>query len=166
MRPRHALCLLFFGPLLAALPGLAADDPPPAKDEPRVRVTVAAVLANDKGDHVDPKLTCLARAIREKHPKLTSFRLGRTSAKSIALGGEETFRLVDGEGEEAVIRVKRCTEKPDRFCLKVKSPSLVGDITYSSVCGKYFPIDTNYTTQKTKDRVFIAIMVEPCAGGK
>jgi hypothetical protein len=162
MRSSRAFCPLVILVLLAA--GGAACEPPLAKDDGRVTVTVVAVLANDRDTKVDDRLTCLARCIREKHPNLTSFRLGRTSSKPIALGESQTFPLV--EDEEAVIRVKRCTEKPDRFCLKVKSPSLVGDITYSSVCGKYFPIDTNYTTRKTHDRVFIAIMVESCPGKK
>ena len=44
-------------------------------------------------------------------------------------------------------------------------PPLVGEITYMTICGKFFPIVTRYQT-KDKDRLIIAVMVKPCNGEK
>jgi hypothetical protein len=154
--------LTHFCPLLAALLLAGARSPAcgPDKDNGRVNVTVVVVLANSRDKKVDDRLTCLAREIRKKHKDLTGFSIGEMGTKPLGLGDSASFPLV--EGQEADVTVKRCTENPERFCLKVRSPGLVGEITYSSVCGKYFPIDTNTTTKKDGDRVFLAIMVEPC----
>lgn len=147
---------------MALLP--RGDSPAACGDGERVEITVVAVLAHDKDDKVHPKLKCLAPEVKKKDPKLTGLRLGKTSCKSLALGGSETFPLVDGK--EATIEVKRCSEDPTRFCLKVKAPSLVGEITYSVVCGKYMPFDTKYVTKKEGERLFLAIMVQPCPAKK
>jgi len=44
--------------------------------------------------------------------------------------------------------------------MTIKPPTL-GEITYSTTCEKFFPIVTRYVT-KDKERLIIAIMVEPC----
>ncbi len=144
--------------LLLSAAGLvpACGDPEPA----RVEVTVVVVLAHDRDEKVAPKLDCLAKEIRKNNPKLTGFRLGQVTCKSVPLDGSETFPLADGR--EAAVHVKRCGERPERFCLEVKSPSLVGAITYSAACGKYMPFDTGCVTKKDKDRIFLAVMVEAC----
>jgi hypothetical protein len=134
----------------------AAADPP----EERVKVTVAAILANGSGK-VDDRLTCVARQVHELHPRLTGFQLGTTTTRTMALGSAETFRLADGQ--VATIAVKRCTERAGSFCLDIKSKALVGEMTYSSVCGKYFPLVTEYKTKKDGDQLIIAFMVESCA---
>jgi hypothetical protein len=157
MRPFTVLASLL---LVLPLVGRCAAADPPAPEE-RVKVTVAVILANG-GDKVDGRLTCLAREIHELHPRLTGFRLGPMTTQSVPLGGAETFRLVDGQ--VATIAVKRCTERPGCFCLDVKSKALVGEMTYSSVCGKYFPLVTEYKTKKEGDQLIIAFMVESCAG--
>jgi hypothetical protein len=143
--------------LLLPLVGRCAAGPP----EESVKVTVAVILANG-GGKVDDRLTCLAREVHELHPRLTGFHLGPTTTQSLPLGTAGTFRLVDGQ--VAVISVKRCAERPGCFCLDVKSKALVGEMTYSSVCGKYFPLVTDYKTKKDGDQLILAFMVESCAG--
>jgi hypothetical protein len=144
--------------------GQSAPPGPAAAEPARVTVTVVTILATSKNNKVDPKLTCIAREVQKKDRTLTGFRIGPNTSKSMPLGEAETFPLV--EDQEAAVTVTRCTENPDRFCLKIKSPTLVGYIVYSSVCGKYMPIDTGYVTKKKQDRVFLAIMVESCQGKK
>ena len=158
------MCARLFLPVVicAVLPPAGLGFP---CDEPeRVKVTVVVILANDRDATVHPKLECLARELRKKHPKLTGFGMGQTTSKSLAAHAAGTFPLIDGR--EAVIAVKRCSENPDRFCLKVKSPALVGEIVYSAACGKYMPFDTGYISKKGRDQVFLAVMVEPCPGRK
>jgi hypothetical protein len=153
MRSLLALALLV-APLFAGRADAA--DPP----EEQVKVTVAVILANHDGK-VDDKLKDVACHVRKMHPKLTGFHVGPTTTLPVALGGSEKFKLVDGQ--EATITVKRCTECPARFCLEIKSKALVGEMVYTSVCGKYFPLVTDYKTEKGGDQLIIAFKVEACA---
>jgi hypothetical protein len=98
------------------------------------------------------------------HPRLTGYHLGPTKTEAIALGGSETFKLVDGQ--EATIKVKRCPDCPARFCLEIQSKALVGEMAYTSVCGKYFPLVTDYKTKKHGDQLIIAFKVESCKDKK
>ncbi len=153
---RHVLALApFLMPLLVARPCLAADPP-----EERVKVTVAAILACGDGK-VDPKLKCVAEQVRKTHPELTGFQVGQSTTHSIGLGGTEKFKLVDDQ--EASVLVKRCKDCPERFCLEVRSKALVGGMTYTSVCGKYFPLFTGYKT-KAGQQLIIVVKVEACDG--
>jgi hypothetical protein len=132
-----------------------AADPPPE----RVKITVVAVLATKNNTDVDPRLKCLAKAVQEKHPTLTGFSMGQMTGKVVPLNGKDTFAL--GDDLEACIHVKRCTENPDRYCLKVKAGTLVGEITYTAACSKYFPLVTEYSPKKGGGCMILAIMVEP-----
>jgi hypothetical protein len=153
---RHALALApILVPLLLARTSTAADPP-----EERVKVTVAAILASRDGK-VDPKLKCVAEQVRKNHPELTGFQVGQSTTHSLALGGTEKFKLVDGQ--EAAVLVKRCKDCPERFCLEIKSKTLVGEMTYTSVCGKYFPLFTGYKT-KEGQQLLIVVKVEACDG--
>jgi hypothetical protein len=152
--------VLATAPLIAAL--LVTGRCPAADPEQQVRVTVAAILASADGK-VDPKLKCIAEQVRKTHPELTGFQAGQSTTLPIALGGTETFKLVDGQ--EATVLAKRCKDCPERFCLEVKSKALLGEMTYTSVCGKYFPLITGYTT-KDKHQLIIVLKVEACADKK
>ena len=144
---------------LAVLLGPCCADPPAPEDG--VKVIVATVLANGDGK-VDDRLTCVAEAVRKKHPALTGFHVGEQKRLSIPLGGTEKVKLVDGQ--EASITVKRCKECPERFCVEVTSKALVGEMTYTSVCGKYFPLVTGYKTKHKGDQLILLFKVEPCDG--
>jgi hypothetical protein len=78
------------------------------------------------------------------------------------VGTKETFSLIDCK--EAAVTVRHGCDKNGRVELTVKAPC-VGEITYITCCKKYFPIMTRYQT-KDKDRLIIAVMVQPCKGGR
>ena len=150
----HQLSLpLALSCLLAAAP--AAD----TADE--TRVCVVAIIATDRNTTVDEKIKCIAKEVQKKEPTLTGFRMATTNCKPLTAGARESFPLVEGEVASVLVEGK-C--KGDRVRLTVKAP-LMGEITYSTTCGKYFPIVTRYQT-KDKDRLIIAIMVKPECKGK
>ena len=153
MRPIAVFAALFVALALAAGHCAAADP------EKGVKVTVAVILANADGK-VNDKLKCVATEVQKMHPKLTGFHLGNTTTLPIPLGGSEKFKLIDGQ--EASIKVKRCKDCPGRFCLEIQSKALVGEMAYTSVCGKYFPLVTDYKTKDRGDQLIIAFKVESC----
>ncbi|HEX5273584.1 MAG TPA: hypothetical protein VFW33_23975 [Gemmataceae bacterium] len=153
MRPTALFVPLFAALLLSA--GRCAAAPP----EEGVKVTVAVIVANRDGK-VDDRLKCVAEEVRKTHPKLTGFHLERMTKETIPLGGSQKFKLVDGQ--EATIHVKPCKECPNRFCLEITSNALVGEMTYTAICGKYFPLVTDYRTKDKGDRLIIAFKVESC----
>jgi hypothetical protein len=151
--------ILFLALLLAVPPAKACDpDKPPRK----VRISVLIILASEKTDKIDTKLGCIPREVRKTNPKLTGFRMGKLSCKSLTVGTADKFDLV--EGQKASVTVQGAADKMDRVRLKVGPPSM-GEITYSTPCGKFLPILTPFRT-KSGEMVLIAIRVQPCHGGK
>lgn len=144
-------CLLL---TIATLNGLAAD--PPTGD--KVKVSVVIILASEKDAAVDPKLDDIAREVRKMHPRLKGFRLGPLAARSLAIGSEETFALV--EDQKARVVVQRGADKNDRVRLKVAPPQM-GEITYSTPCGKFLPIVTPFRT-RANELLILAVRVQPC----
>jgi hypothetical protein len=140
---------------LAALAALLAPAPARAGDE--VRVSVVAILATGDSTKVDPLVEAIAREVRKKYPALTGFRPGRMTTLPVPVGKEKTFPLDDDQA--AVVAVEHGPDKNDRVRLKVKPPQL-NDITYTTCCGKYFPIVTPYHTRANQERLILAIMVE------
>jgi len=140
------------GLVLLAQPIRAADE---------IRICVVAILATDRDATIDPKVRCIAREVQKQEPQLTGFRLATTNCKPLAVGAKETFALV--ENEVATVTLQQGMDKEDRVRLTVKAP-LVGEITYTTVCSKCFPIITRYQTID-KDRLIIAVLVrQPCKG--
>jgi hypothetical protein len=155
-------CFTWCWALTLTLGGLSILPNPLRAGDDNVRVTVVVILATDQNKNVDPKLECIAKEVRNIDPKLTGFRLGPTSCKSLAVGAEYKFPLL--EDLEAPVVVRHGADKDERVSLRIKPPKL-GEITYTSACGKFFPIMTEYVT-KDKERLIIAIMVRPCKGDK
>jgi hypothetical protein len=159
----HAPLARRAGPILLALvvllgpaPASACDPKPPRQ----VRVSVLIILASEKDDKIDAKLKCIAREVRKTHPKLKGFRMGQLSCRSLAVGACEKFEVL--EGQKACVTVQRAADKMERVRLKVGPPSM-GEITYSTPCGKFLPILTPFRT-KQGEVVLIAIRVQPCGG--
>jgi hypothetical protein len=123
-----------------------------------VKVTVLAIFATDKNSNVDADLKEIAERVQAKEPKLTGFRQGRQSSKSVAVGdgSKESFALV----EDQVVTVAVDAVMKNKIRMTIKPPTL-GEITYSTTCEKFFPIVTRHVT-KDKERLIIAIMVEQC----
>jgi hypothetical protein len=147
--------------VLAALPAAAARQPC-GDDDDEVRVSVVAVLANDRDDKVDKRLECIAREVQKLDPTLTGFAVGKMTCTPVEVGQTGKFRLVDDEAVSITVE-SRCG-KDGRVRLKVAPPTL-GEITYTTSCGKFLPIVTRYRTKKD-ELLIVAIRVQPCAGEK
>jgi hypothetical protein len=146
--------------LLAFTAGLVPAAPAACTADEEVRVTVVVILATDRDKVVDDKLREIAEAIRKLYPSLTGFRMGPMTCKSVRTAKRESFELV--EGQTATVVVLHGADEDDMVCLKLKAPGW-REFTYSTVCGKFFPVMTHYQT-KDKDQLWIAIAVHPCAG--
>ena len=134
------------------------DDKKPKK----VKVSVVVILASEKGGKIDKKLECIAKEVQKMHPKLTNFELGNMGCQSLDLRKLGQFDLV--ENQTADVTILETADKMGRVCLKVAPPEM-GEITYSTPCGKFLPILTPYRTKKDQ-LLIIAIRVQPCNGGK
>src|SRR4051812_2213126 len=84
---RVSLVVLAVGAL-----SLTAGEPKP---DNKIEIRVVAILAHNRNDKVDPKLVKMAAELRKAVPQLTGFDMGKQSCKSVAVGGSETFELVD-----------------------------------------------------------------------
>jgi hypothetical protein len=129
-----------------------------AAPEEEVDVSVVVILATDRNTTVDEELTCIAKEVQKKHPKLTGFHLEKVICESLPVGKKHTFKLVDEEA--ATVLIRHGANKQNRVGLTVKAPDQ-GEITYTTCCGKFFPIVTRYST-KDKERLILAIRVQPC----
>jgi hypothetical protein len=146
------------GFLLIPMGGFVSVFDPCTEAEEKVDVTLIVVVATTKNNRIEPKVECIAKAVQKLDPSLTGFRLATTTRETMIVGTRKKFPLV--EDQVAIVETKRCTEEPKRVCLSVKAPRM-GSITYTSCCGKFFPLLTGYET-KGKDRIIIAVMVESC----
>ncbi len=142
--------------VLPLVPAVWACDP--LKLPAQVRVSVLIILASEKDGKIDRKLACIAREVQKTNPKLISFQMSKLSCRSLTVGKAERFDLV--EDQKTCVTVQCASGKKGRVCLKVCPPSM-GEITYSTPCGKFLPILTPYRT-KTGEVVLIAIRVQPC----
>lgn len=147
----HLACLLVLTG--AALPARADDE---------LRISVVAILATDKNDTVDEKVACVAREMKKVDPKLTGFKLVKMVCKDVDVGKKECFELVDGQ--KTCVTLEKKADKDDRVCLKIQAPKL-GEITYMTTCGKFFPVVTRYRTDKG-EVLIVAVRVQPCKEAK
>ena len=92
------------------------------------------------------------------NPKLTGFQIVKDACLDIGLNAPQKFTLV--EDQVVTITVEQAANKDNKNRIKVSPPTL-GDITYSTTCGKFLPIITEYKT-KNGDILIIAIRVQPC----
>lgn len=144
--------------ILPLLAGLGGARPAAADDKPEtVRVLVVAILATERNNQIHPKLKWIAPEVQKIDPKLTGFRLGKTTFKSIPVAKEETFPLVDNES--VTVLVEHGADKNRRVGLRVTTTG-VGEISYTTACGKCFPIITSYLT-KDNERLIVAVMARP-----
>jgi hypothetical protein len=146
--------------LLCAVPLTLACDK--GKQLPKqVRISVVVILASENGNKIDKKLEGIATEVQKIHPKLKNFQLARLSCKSVAVGKADIFDLVDNQTTN--ITIQKAADKMDRIRLKVGPPQM-GEIIYTTTCGKFLPILTPYRTKKD-EVLIIAVRVQPCNGG-
>jgi hypothetical protein len=151
---RLAALALIASPGLLLLPALAGD--PPSRE---VKVSVVAILASKQEGKTDERLTCLAREIRKANPHLKSFQFAKMTCRSIRLRGPaESFDLF--ADQKALVTVLKPADRDNHVELKV-SPPTMGEITYTTCCGKFFPIITRYETAN-KEILILAVRVQPC----
>jgi hypothetical protein len=157
---------LLFGLFLLAPAGMHSQDQDnaPRSGSGNVRVSVVAILATDRDAPVDPRLDCVAKEVRRVHPdlKLKGFRLAKMTCKSVPVGKADCFELVIDQ--HAAVTVLKSADKDNRVQLKITPPTL-GEITYTTCCGKFFPILTRYQT-KNGEWLIVAVRVQPCNGKK
>lgn len=132
----------------------ACDGSPPSE----VKVSVVAILASEQSAQIDPRLKGIAAEVRKTRPLLTGFRYAKMTCKPVAVKSAEAFDLV--ADQQATVTVLKPADKENRVQLKISLPT-VAEITYTTACGKFFPIVTNYQTAN-KETLIIAIRVQPC----
>jgi hypothetical protein len=128
------------------------------EDKEKVRVCVIAILATEKNDKVDRKLECIAKEVQKTEPKLTGFRLAHMSCQSVEVGSKKDFELV--EEQQATVTIAPPEEKDNHYRIKLTPPKM-GQITYTSTCGKFLPVMTRFRT-KDDEVLIIAVRVNPC----
>jgi hypothetical protein len=149
------LCRALCAAVLVGLPlgaAVAGDD--------NVRVSVVAVLATEKNDKIDPKLECMAKEVQKHDPKLTGFRIAKMTTKSLAMGGKDDFDLCAEQCLHVVVEKK--SDEEGRFQMKITPPRM-GDITYTTTCGKFFPVMTPFRN-KDDELLIIGVRIQPCDG--
>jgi hypothetical protein len=150
--------------LVASVPVLLAQDKksnkPQSKPQVGVRVQVVVILASEKSTEIAKKCECVAREVQKMNPKLTGFRMDKVSTLSMPIGSAYDFELI--ENQKTNITIENAAEKMERVRLKVGPPQM-GEITYSTPCGKFLPIITPYRTKKD-EVVILAIRVQQCTG--
>jgi hypothetical protein len=148
---RRALCAVAIVglPLGAAVAG---DD--------NIRVSVVAVLATEKNDKIDQKLEFMAKEVQKHDPKLTGFRIAKMTTKSLPMGGKDDFDLCGDQCLHVVVEKKSGEE--GRFQMKITPPRM-GDITYTTTCGKFFPVMTPFRN-KDDELLIIGVRILPCDG--
>ena len=139
---------------------LLAAGPSRGEEKETVQVSVLAILATERDDRIDPRLTCIAKEIRKTHPELTGFQINKMTRRSLTIGSRETFELVGDQ--KAVVAVQHGADEQNRVEVKIAPPQM-GEITYDTCCGKFFPIVTPVRT-KDNDLLILAVRVQPCHG--
>ena len=129
-------------------------------DDDNVRISVVAILATDQNDKIDPKLEGVAREVQKLDPKLTGFRVAKTTCKSLPVGGKDDFDL--GGDQTMHVAVEQKGDEEGRFQMKITPPQM-GDITYTTTCGKFFPVMTPFRN-KNNELLIVAVRIQPCAG--
>lgn len=160
MRPTSGTCVFVALGLVAVLPQPVtpcADD-----DKNEIKVSVVAILASEQQTKIDPRLEGVAKEIQKLHPQLKGFRLAKMTCKSIPVNTAESFELVGDQS--ASITILSPADKKDLVRLKITPPTL-GEITYKTTCGKFFPIVTRHQTANNESLI-VAVRVQPCNGGK
>jgi len=144
------------GPCLMMLLALGCGEK--AKEARKVRVFFVVTIATEKGDKIDDKLKDIATEVQRMRPALKGFKLASISCKSLAIDAADLFDVIDEQ--KAKIVIEKAADKAGRVQLRVKPPKM-GEITYSTPCGKFLPILTPIRTEQG-DQIIIAIRVQPC----
>jgi hypothetical protein len=147
--------------LLAVLPILAL----PCTDQPKdgkIKVTVLVILASENGNKVDKQIKGIAEEVQKLNPNFTNFKFEAYECQSLSRDEKGTFKMLDKKSVMVVI--KQAADAENRVVLAITPPDQ-SEIEYRSACGKFLPIITRYQT-KGKERLILAVRVQPCNSGK
>ena len=131
---------------------------PAASRAEDIKVCVVAVLATEKNATVDKRLADLAKEVQLINPKLTGFKVHRSSSEFLSIDETKTFDLADGQTVDVTVNKKKGDK--NSITLTIAPPKL-GAITYSCACDKFVVVATQHFT-KDKEQLFIAVMAKPC----
>jgi hypothetical protein len=153
---RHPLIVAFAIVFLASVGLSHAGEKAPAK---KMKVTLVVILAGEDGGDVDPRLKQIAEEIRKQNPQLKSFKLQSMTNRDLVENEKSVFNLIDQKTLDVTVKHGQDTE--GKVGIGVNAPEQ-GEFEYRTVCGKFLPIVTRYQT-KNRDRLILALRVEPCA---
>jgi hypothetical protein len=153
---RYLLIPVFAIVISAELGTTHAGDKAPAK---KMKVTLVVILAGEDGGEVDPRLKQVAEEIRKQNPQLKSFRLQSMTNRDLVENEKSVFNLIDQKTLD--VTVKHGQDAEGKVGIGVNAPEQ-GEFEYRTVCGKFLPIVTRYQT-KNRERLILALRVEPCA---
>jgi hypothetical protein len=137
---------------------LVSAAPPKAEEKQTVDVALVAILATDRNDKIDPKLTCIAKEVRKSYKELTGFRLATITRRSLTIGSKSLFEVTGAQ--KVGVTVQHGADEKNRVEVKVAPPGM-GEITYDTCCGKFLPIVTEVRT-KDNELLIIAVCIKPC----
>ena len=143
-------------PVLLLIVPVRGDCP----DEKKIKVTLVVILASEEGNKIDPRLKAIAEEVQKMNPNLKSFQLKTMTCRSLEQGEKVKIPLIDERTAQVI--VQQAADKDNTVVLAVTPPDQ-GEIVYSTVCGKFLPIVTRCNT-KCKNRLILAVRVQPCAG--
>ena len=115
------------------------------------------ILATDRDGDVDECLKPIAEKIHDAVPQLTGFKAGKLMKKSLTVGHDEKFELVDDQVVRVAVVPSASPGKVIR--LKLSAPQM-SEVTYETSSGRYLPIITKYRT-KNREVLILAISVQP-----
>jgi hypothetical protein len=145
---------------LVALVALIAAEPPPREEvkQPEIKVCVIALLATDRNEQIDERVSCIAKAVKRMDPKLTGFQVHKMMSQTVAVGGRACFNVI--ADQTVGVTIDQGADADNRVQMKIEPP-LLGEITYETCCGKFLPIVTRYRTADGQ-QLIIAVRVQPC----
>jgi hypothetical protein len=146
-------------PVLVLALGVPSLGACPKDDE--IEVKVLAILASENHTEVNKRLTEFAKQVQKKEPKLTGFRLDRSTSEPFKLGETRKFEMPGGDVVEVTVNKER--DEKGRITLTIKPPKLE-PIKYECACDKYFSVATQQFVGEGRGReqLFVAVMAKPC----
>jgi hypothetical protein len=150
--------------LLLTLPFLGAAPPEPARPANTICVSVVVILANSRGDKVDPRLATLAREVQNNvDPKLTSFEVARWNCENLKPGVCQNIPLV--EDQVLKVTIESGPDKEGFVRLKIQPPLVKEVIPLGAQCDRFLPIVSRYRT-RNGDQLLVALRIHSCTPPK
>jgi hypothetical protein len=175
-------------------PGQAGAQAQAKQPEPKVKITVAVILANSRCQCVHPLLTKVAAEVQTKEPTLTGFNLVCMMDMSLAGNAKGSFTCVEGATvdvqvhhcmdkenkiclavtpplQNEIVYKTVCSKflvliTPYETKERVPAKWIAAALSQAAAGGKLGPLVACDTldTHRCRDRLILAIRVQPCQG--